>query len=246
MTDNAGVDEGNLVQWSLTLDGGGDVRTTTDTDGRYAFVVPADSQQNIRQVLEGDRIGTGDGAGLDLIAPSGEVVTIDLGSTDGVVPPTVLTSLFDVDMAAVQFTFDRNASAGMSTDDLLVENLTTNDVIDAGEFVMTYDASSDTVTFAATTLLVDGNYRFTLQTDAMAAPAVVTDYVLAGDANRDRTVSILDFAILRSNFGSAGTFSQGDFNYDGTVSILDFALLRGSFGSTLAAPSASLFATDDD
>ncbi len=56
---------------------------------------------------------------------------------------------------------------------------------------------------------------------------------LAGDANGDGTVSILDFALLRGNFGSGDVgFEGGDFNRDGTVSILDFAVLRANFGGT--------------
>ncbi len=58
---------------------------------------------------------------------------------------------------------------------------------------------------------------------------------LAGDANGDGIVSILDFAILRANFGASMNvdFSTGDFNEDGVVSILDFAILRANFGSSL-------------
>ncbi len=58
--------------------------------------------------------------------------------------------------------------------------------------------------------------------------------VLPGDANLDGTVSILDFAILRANFGSGNSaFNLGDLNDDGVVSILDFAILRANFGTSL-------------
>ena len=56
--------------------------------------------------------------------------------------------------------------------------------------------------------------------------------LLDGDANFDGTVSILDFAILRGDFGDSGR-SGADFNGDGVISILDFAILRANFGSTL-------------
>ncbi len=57
---------------------------------------------------------------------------------------------------------------------------------------------------------------------------------LPGDANNDGTVSILDFAILRANFGSnMATFDTADFNGDGIVNILDFAILRANFGTSL-------------
>ncbi len=57
---------------------------------------------------------------------------------------------------------------------------------------------------------------------------------LPGDANGDGTVSILDFAILRANFGGEARFSGGDFNGDLMVTILDFAVLRANFGGSTA------------
>ncbi len=63
--------------------------------------------------------------------------------------------------------------------------------------------------------------------DVMVFDVFETAYA---DANLDGTVSILDFAALRANFGTDGGWSGGDFNADGIVSILDFALLRNNFG----------------
>ena len=62
-------------------------------------------------------------------------------------------------------------------------------------------------------------------------------FVLAGDANRDRSVNLSDFGILRANFGqSPRTFSQADFNYDGVVNLTDFGILRSQFGKVLPPP----------
>lgn len=60
---------------------------------------------------------------------------------------------------------------------------------------------------------------------------------LGGDANNDGTVSLADFLILRSNFGTSGGvgFAEGDFNFDGQVSLADFLILRGNFGSGAAS-----------
>jgi len=67
--------------------------------------------------------------------------------------------------------------------------------------------------------------------------------VLAGDANRDRSVDTIDFNILASNFGLAGkTFTQGNFNYDNTVDTIDFNILASRFGQTLASPRATQLA----
>ncbi len=70
-------------------------------------------------------------------------------------------------------------------------------------------------------------------------------YTLGGDANLDGTVTLSDFAILRSNFGKTGMqWDQGDFNYDGTVSLSDFAILRSNFGKTLG-PAAAISSTPE-
>ena len=62
----------------------------------------------------------------------------------------------------------------------------------------------------------------------------VTDVVLAGDINGDDNVNLLDFKILRANFGiNNATFAQGDLNADGEVDILDFSILVQSFGRRL-------------
>lgn len=73
----------------------------------------------------------------------------------------------------------------------------------------------------------------------LAEDVTLDFFVRAGDANRDRKVSLADFLILRSNFGQSGkVFSEGDFNYDGTMSLADFLILRGNFGENLPPPVA--------
>ena len=60
-------------------------------------------------------------------------------------------------------------------------------------------------------------------------------FVLAGDANHDRTVDLTDFTTLAANFNASGKqFSDGDFNYDGTVDLTDFTILASKFNYTLS------------
>jgi hypothetical protein len=69
--------------------------------------------------------------------------------------------------------------------------------------------------------------------------------VLAGDANQDLSVNVLDLNALATNFGATGfMFSRGDFNYDGIVNMMDFVILALNFGKNLSgAPPLSLSVT---
>lgn len=61
------------------------------------------------------------------------------------------------------------------------------------------------------------------------------DSILAGDANMDGSVDLLDLSLLASNFQDSGPEVQwlmGDFNGDDTVDLLDLSLLATNFGST--------------
>jgi len=58
-----------------------------------------------------------------------------------------------------------------------------------------------------------------------------------GDANRDQSVDLSDFGLLKANFGSAGGWSGGDFDGNGAVDLSDFGLLKANFG---AAPGTAV------
>jgi hypothetical protein len=58
---------------------------------------------------------------------------------------------------------------------------------------------------------------------------------LPADANGDGRVDLNDFAVVKSNFGRAGTWSQGDFNGDGLISLNDFGILKTNFGRRVEA-----------
>ena len=70
-------------------------------------------------------------------------------------------------------------------------------------------------------------------------------FVLAGDANGDRTVNAADLGALSSNYGRTGgvaggvDFSRGDFNYDGVVNVADLGILSRNLNRTLPPPTGA-------
>jgi hypothetical protein len=150
----------------------------------------------------------------------------------------------------VKFEFNQNVQASLSAADLNVERLGPGGgpVVTADPI---YDEATNSVTFAFNGILPDGNYRATLggsgvtNTLAMslAGDIVLDFFVLNGDLNRDRQVSISDFIDLAANFGSTSAiWTQGDLNYDGQVTISDFIDFASNYGATLPPPPAGLAA----
>jgi probable HAF family extracellular repeat protein len=179
------------------------------------------------------------------------------------VAPDIVTSAFQFNDLPhrIVTTFDQNVSGSLGIDDLLIENLTTQQTIPSSDFALAYDTATNTATFSYTGnasgingVLPDGNYRATLLaagiTNASGTPMpgdVTLDFFfLNGDANRDGAVNLADFNVLAANFGQSNrTFSQGDFNYDGIVNLQDFNLLASRFGVSVApAGTGSIFEDD--
>ena len=52
--------------------------------------------------------------------------------------------------------------------------------------------------------------------------------LLAGDSSDDNVVDVLDFSLLRAQFGTDS--HEADYNGDGVVDVYDFSLLRAHFG----------------
>ena len=180
-------------------------------------------------------------------------VTIDLDA------PVLATPFFNFETLPLYFSFTAGEDlfVGLGGAAVTTTNLTTGS--DAGTFTVTAAGGDLLITYDGDgtqpnpQMLDNGNYLVSLlagvATDAAGntTQAINGDFfVLAGDANRDRQVSLADFQILRNNFGqSPRTFSQADFNYDGVVNLQDFTILRNNFGNSLPGPG-SIFGGGDD
>ena len=168
-----------------------------------------------------------------------------------VTPPAVTRGSFEFETRqAVVFEFSE-VVVNLSAASVSLTNLTTGQTLGGGStFALADDSTATRAVFRyADGVLADGNYVATLSAnvrDAAGNPLsgsrTQSFFFLNADADRNRTVGLNDFAVLRLNFGrrTGVSFSQGDFNYDGVIGLGDFALLRLQFGTRLPPPS-SLF-----
>ncbi len=96
------------------------------------------------------------------------------------------------------------------------------------------DAASGTHTSIAEIEATDlfSSFPATFDGQSIDNTTVLLLDTIAGDADMNGTVNLLDFNRLAANFGHSGHWSQADFNYDGTIDILDFNILAADFGQS--------------
>jgi len=144
---------------------------------------------------------------------------------------------------SISLVFSEDVGNSLSGSDLSLVNLTTGQTVPT---LVQYNPTTATATLALPAgILPDGNYRMTLSSGAVTDLAGNTSpsastldfFVLAGDANRDRTVNQLDLDILTMNWQqSPRNFSEGDFNYDTRVDARDLLILANNWQKTLPPP----------
>ncbi len=176
--------------------------------------------------------------GLPVTVVSDDAIAI----TEG--PPTLVDAEFLFEsFQAINLDFSQDVFASMEVEDFVLENLTTSTPIPPADLALSFSEFSNVATMSYTNgLLPNGNYKLTAfassitnsQGTPLDADIEFDFFVLAGDANRDRTVNQLDLDILTANFGMEGAvFSEGDFNYDGVVDQLDEDIYYDNEGTTL-------------
>jgi hypothetical protein len=151
--------------------------------------------------------------------------------------------------AEVLVRFDADVSASLDRTDLLVDNpLTGAPPFHPASF--SWDAADKTAHFVLAPL-ANGDYRARLPADSVRAPgySLVGDvtlefFVLAGDIDRDRSVTFSDLVVLAQNHGRTGTiWASGDLNADGNTNFADLTLVAQNYGATVPPPSPSASAS---
>ncbi len=172
--------------------------------------------------------------------------------------PQILRSSFEFETRhEIQFAFSRSVAASIDGTEISVRNLATNQIYIPDQLTQFFPNS---VGWYFSTPLPDGNYRATLNRDGVSAnvplgpgsatmnavgPNTIDFHVLAGDANRDRTVGFADLVELARNYNTTGnTFSQGNFDYspDGLIGFSDLVLLARNYNISLPS-AASVFSS---
>jgi len=148
---------------------------------------------------------------------------------------------------AIEVAFDKNVVTSLNATDLMVQSIGSGATISPSS--VDFTAVGNVATFSFGTILADGNYRATLPVGAVAdavgnvntSPYTITFFVLTGDLNRDREVTISDFIDLASHFNQfPATWSEGDLNYDNAVTISDFIDLASNFNQSLAGTGIAI------
>lgn len=158
------------------------------------------------------------------------------------VPPVLTGSEFNVNTREVRYFYSLPiAPESVVAGDLEMTNTT------LGQTTHSATAASvqgSTVIFTLPTTMTDGNYRFRIPSGAIsasngAATSAHSDssqFILRGDATRNRSVDFDDLLLLAQNYGQSGrTFQQGDFDYNGTVNFDDLLALAQRYGTSLVS-----------
>ncbi len=207
---------------------------TTFSSGFYSIAGMNGGTFTVRQVLPTDWTQTQPASNAPrtvTVALNGFASDVDFGShfsdTTG---PTISSQTFSFATAydvAITFSEPLNP-ATVAASDLVAQNLVVNTNTSASSVTMNPTNTVATFRFNS---LADGNYSFVIPQGAVADPAgnvssaggvLANQFVLAGDANRDRHVDSTDLSICQGNMGHSGaTWSIGDFNRNGSVDSAD-------------------------
>lgn len=162
-----------------------------------------------------------------------------------VVPKQPQHELFDRERNVIRQYLVSNPS-NVQPGILTLTNRDTNTTLSSTLWTIQYNLITQISTIQFTgfpmEVLPDGNYRASFpptsyNSSTNPPPLMPFDFfVLAGDANGDRRVDMVDFNQLTGNFGlSNATYSRGDFTNDAIVDSADFNLLIAKFGNKLAS-----------
>jgi len=234
---------GNLLYFTAD-DGQGRRLWVTDgsTSGTHALTLPASNPMNLLNVN-----------GILYYTANDGLAGPELYKWDPAVPaPTVRAMQFAPagPLSSLTLDFDAPVAATLRASDLHLRNLTTGQPVDSATLHLDVSVAADRATVTFATPLLDGNYQLTLPAGtvrdsagiALAADVTSDFFVLAGDANRDRSVDFNDLVKLAQNYNTTGgkTYADADFTGDGNVNFNDLVVLAQNYNTSLPQPATAL------
>jgi hypothetical protein len=162
---------------------------------------------------------------------------------------------------ALHLVFSEDVRPSFAASDFVLTNVTTHQTVSLAG--LAWDdpyTTSATIVFSNATALTDGVYVLS-KVGSVSDPSgnAIGEFsfgffVLAGDANHDRSVDFNDLVKLAQNYNTTGrTYADGDFTGDGKVDFNDLVVLAQRYNTSLSAtpaataapvPSAFSFAAD--
>jgi hypothetical protein len=192
------------------------------------------------------RVASGAAVALALNSNPSTALAITI---DTIAPTFTAAYSFDAPGQRLTITFSKNVLGSLQPEDLQLVNSTTDTTLPAGSISMLLlpgNAISFSFPYYPYGALPDGNYRASFAADAVTdaagnsiAPTTGFDFfVLAGDANFDRSVDFNDLVKLAQNYNVSGglTWADGDFTADGNVDFNDLVILAQRYNTMLAPP----------
>ncbi|WP_428388466.1 hypothetical protein [Mucisphaera sp.] len=85
-------------------------------------------------------------------------------------------------------------------------------------------------------IFLHGDRNTTIYLDDVVFSETYIPHGLAGDANLDGAVDLIDLSILATHFNGAGDWYQGSFNGDGVIDLIDLSVLATQFGVDASVP----------
>jgi uncharacterized delta-60 repeat protein len=237
----------------------GESTSTTDANGAYQVGGLFAGTHRVRQVLPPgwSQTSPASGGAVSITLVAGQEYTGANFGARGDIGPTVTASAFTFE-TAMRFgmTFNESVAGSLTAEDITIVNLATNAAYPLPNWSLAASGASATITLLTST--PDANYQVRIRANGVASSTGATNpaainlpsfFILAGDANRDRTVNFDDLLILGRNYNQSGrTFSQGNFNHsaDGLANFDDLLILARRYGTTLALPPAAAAASAAD
>ena len=171
--------------------------------------------------------------------------TSEFAKDFSLIPPQLIGQpTFDPASQTVTARFTEDVSSSLTPASLRVINTSLQQVVVPTG--VSYDAATNTATFALPQPLSGGFYWATLLSsqisNALGVPFVnpngtnnymITFTYLGGDLNGDKVVDFRDLVILAAHYNQNGGYSAGDLNGDGKVNLADLVLLAQDYGHRL-------------